>query len=40
MRDFKFDSKETEDYYLQSLRKYQTGIPNWNSLDIITCEDV
>jgi hypothetical protein len=29
MRDFKFDLRETENYYLQSLRKYQTRNPNW-----------
>lgn len=40
MRDFKFDSKETQDYYLQSIRKYHTGIPNWDSSKIITREDV
>lgn len=40
MRDFKFDLKETENYYLLSLRKFQTGNPNWDSSQIITREDV
>lgn len=40
MKDFKFDSPETKDYYLQSLRKYHVGVPNWNSNRTITREDV
>jgi gamma-glutamylcysteine synthetase len=40
MKDFKFDSQETKDYYLQSLRKYRVGFSNWDSAKTITREDV
>lgn len=36
MRDFKFDSEETKDYYLQSLRQYHVGVPNWNLEQVIS----
>lgn len=40
MKDFNFDTQETKDYYLQSLRKYHVGAPNWDSSRTITKEDV
>ncbi len=40
MKDFKFDTKETEEYYLETFRKYHVAIPNWSSTRTITREDV
>lgn len=40
MQDFKFDSKETEEYYLKTMHKYHMGNPEWDSDRIITRDDV
>lgn len=40
MQDFKFDSKETEEYYLNTMHKYHMGNPEWDSDRIITRDDV
>lgn len=40
MRNYKFDSEETKEYFDKALRKYHTGNPNWDPDTVITKEDV